>query len=76
MNGRTEGHSRNVNFGATRHVNGTKIRESDSIKFRYCPIVSYAIIEFNLATEMAKEIDFEIGDFRKFKGSDLDLELG
>ena len=25
--------------------------------------------EFNLATEMAKTIDFENGDFREFKGS-------
>ena len=50
-------------------MNGTKIQKSDSTKFRYCPIVSYAIIKFNLATEMAKEIDFENGDFRKFKGS-------
>ena len=29
----------------------------------------YAIIKFNLATEMAKEINFENGDFRKFEGS-------
>ena len=53
----------------TWHVNGTKIRKSDSTKFRYCPIVSYSIMKFNLATEMAKEIDFENGDFRKFKGT-------
>ena len=50
-------------------MNGTKNQKSDSTKFRHCPIVSYAIIKFNLATEMAKEIDFENGDFRKFKGS-------
>ena len=50
-------------------MNGTKIQKSDSTKFRYCLIVSYAIIKFNLATEMAEEIDFENGDFRKFKGS-------
>ena len=49
-------------------MNGTKIQKFDSTKFRYCPVVSYAIIKFNLATEMA-EIDFENGDFRKFKGS-------
>ena len=47
-------------------MNGTKIRKFDSTKFRNCPIISYAIIKFNLATEMAKEIDFENGDFRKF----------
>ena len=76
MNGRTEGHSRNANFGATWHVNGTGIQKSDSTKFRYCPIISYAIIKFNLATEMAKEIDFENGDFREFKCCDLDLDLG
>ena len=50
-------------------MNGRKIQKSDSIKFRYCPILSYAIIKFNLATEMTKEIDFDNGDFRKFKGS-------
>ena len=32
--------------------------------------------EFNLATDMAKEIDFENGNFRKFTGCDLDLDLG
>ena len=52
----------NANFGDTWHVNGTKIQKFDSTKFRYCPVVSYAIIKFNLATEMAKEIDFENGD--------------
>ena len=50
-------------------MNETKIRKSHSKKFRYCPIISYAIIQFNLAIEMAKEIDFENGDLRKFKGS-------
>ena len=57
-------------------MNETKIQKSDSKKFRYCSILLYAIIKFNRATEMAKEIDFENGDFRKFKGCDLDLDLG
>ena len=55
-------------LGARGTFNGTKIQKSDSTKFRYCPIVSYAIIKFNLSTGMAK-IDFEYGDFRKFEGS-------
>ena len=55
-------------------MNGTKIQKFESTKFRYCPIVSYAIINFNRAIEMAKEIDFENADFenadfRKFEGS-------
>ena len=50
-------------------MNGPKIQKSDSTKFEYCPIVSYAIIKFNVATEMAKETDFGNGNFRKFEGS-------
>ena len=68
MNGRTD-IAENVNFGGTWHVNGAKIQKSDLTKFRYCSIVSYATIKFNLATKMAKEIEFENGDFSKFKGS-------
>ena len=50
-------------------MNGAKVQKSDSTKFRYCPILSYALIKFNLDTQMAEEIDFENGDFHKFKGS-------
>ena len=31
--------------------------------------------EFNLAKEMVKKIYFENGNFREFKGSDLDLDF-
>ena len=61
--------AQNANFGSTWPVNGTKIHKFDSIKFRYYPIVLYAIIKFSLATEMAKEIDCENGDSRKLKSS-------
>ena len=37
--------------------------------------MSYAIIKLNLATEMAKEIDFDNGDFREFKDCDIDLDV-
>ena len=60
MNGRTEVHSRKCKLWGTWHVNGAKIQKSDSTKFRYCPIISYAIIKFNLATEIAKEMKMAI----------------
>ena len=55
---------------------GQKIKKSDSKNSRYCPIVSYAVLEFNLATEMAKKTDSGNGDFCKFESSDHDLDLG
>ena len=50
-------------------MNGAKIQNSDSITLSYCPIISYAIIKFNLATEIAKKIGFENGNFRELKCS-------
>ena len=53
--------ARRAMIGRRRHV-ALELGEI-SCKFRNCPVVSYTIVNFNLALQMVEEIEFENGHF-------------
>ena len=51
-----------------RKRNRVESEECGSIKFRYCPVLSWSLTIFEILPQIPEEIDFDFGHFRKFGG--------